>query len=341
MKKPSLILFFFSCLGHFTLSQTVTIGSQVWMTNNLNVSTFRNGDSIPYAKTAEEWKRACYEQRPVWCYYDNDTSKGAKYGKLYNWYAVNDPRGLAPQGWHVPSDNEWNTLTNYLGGEGNAVKKMKSTSGWNRNSNGTNESGFTGLPGGRFNFFNFDSFGSVGWWWSSTQYDRELAWVRSLSWNSGDPYRYYTFKFEGFSVRCLRTSAVVLVNPIQQVKSEPTIVYGADALTGERTSKILYYVQDGIVYGADSHDGRMTNIRLRYIVGNKVYAADSQTGERTGKVLRYIISGIVYGADSFTGAQTDKKLMYIQAGKVYAADGATGARTNKVLRHIIGNSLTD
>ena len=85
-------------------ASSVKIGSQVWATENLNVDRFRNGDPIPQAKTAEEWQNAGNNQQPAWCYYNNDPKNGESYGKLYNWYAVNDRRGLAPQGWHIPSD---------------------------------------------------------------------------------------------------------------------------------------------------------------------------------------------------------------------------------------------
>lgn len=106
---------------------TVTIGSQVWMTENLNVSQFNNGDIIPEAKTDEEWESYCFKEQACWCYYKNEP-KNAKYGKLYNWYAVNDPRGLAPQGFHVPSKQELIDLSKFIGENG--AKKIKSTSGW-------------------------------------------------------------------------------------------------------------------------------------------------------------------------------------------------------------------
>ena len=106
-------------------AQTVTIGTQIWTTKNLDVSTFRNGDVIPQASTDEAWKAAGENKQPAWCYYDNDTANASKYGKLYNWYAVNDPRGLAPAGYHIPTDAEWTVLTDYLGGYGIAGKKMK------------------------------------------------------------------------------------------------------------------------------------------------------------------------------------------------------------------------
>jgi len=95
--------------------KTVEIGEQVWMAENLNVSTFRNGDPIPQARTQEEWKKAGENKQAAWCYYDNNPANGKKYGKLYNYYATSDPRGLAPNGWHIPTDSEWKTLIKYLG----------------------------------------------------------------------------------------------------------------------------------------------------------------------------------------------------------------------------------
>ncbi len=86
---------------------SVKIGNQVWMTENLNVDRFRNGELIPEAKTKEEWIKAGENKQPAWCYYNNDPSNGKKYGKLYNWYAVSDSRGLAPENWRIPSDKEW------------------------------------------------------------------------------------------------------------------------------------------------------------------------------------------------------------------------------------------
>jgi uncharacterized protein (TIGR02145 family) len=146
----------------------VKIGDQIWMSKNLDVDTFRNGDPIPHAETDEAWEEAAENQEPAWCYYDNDPTNGEKYGKLYNWYAVNDPRGLAPEGWYIPSDDEWMTLIDYLGGEIEAGVKMKSTIGWNDDGNGTNESGFSGLPAGDRNWSFYD-IGKCGYWWSSTE----------------------------------------------------------------------------------------------------------------------------------------------------------------------------
>jgi uncharacterized protein (TIGR02145 family) len=189
---------------------SVKIGNQVWMSKNLDVDCFRNGDIIHEAKTFEQWRIAGKKKQPAWCYYDNDSVNRGKYGKLYNWYAVNDPRGLAPDGWHVPSDNEWSILIDFLGGNDIAGKKMKSRSGWSKISffksgNGTNKSGFTGFPGGyRYNFGDYNYVGKIGNWWSSTESNADGAWLRSLSGNYGDTYRSYYNKGNGFSVRCLR-----------------------------------------------------------------------------------------------------------------------------------------
>ena len=141
----------------------------------------------------------------AWCYYENETAKGTTYGKLYNWFAVNDARGLAPKGYHIPSDEEWTILTNYLGGENIAGTKMKSTSGWANNGNGTNSSAFAGLPGGYRGYFgDFDDVGVCGYWWSSSESGTNLAWCRYLGFYSGGVNRNHFNKQNGFSVRCLR-----------------------------------------------------------------------------------------------------------------------------------------
>jgi len=215
--KATLTLFFFVLIGTGSaiFSQTVTIGTQVWMTKNLDVSTFRNGDPIPEAKTNEEWKKAGENKQPAWCYYDNDPANGAKYGKLYNWYAVIDSRGLAPVGYHIPTDAEWSTFINYLdpnadGGNNynTAGGKMKSTGTqyWqSTNTDATNESGFSGLPGGNRSIDGtFNYIGLNGYWWSSSETATNTAWYRFLDYNNGNVYRYGNTKLNGFSVRCLR-----------------------------------------------------------------------------------------------------------------------------------------
>jgi len=126
----------------------VQIGSQIWAKRNLDVLTYRNGDTIPQVTDPTEWRNLT---TGAWCYYNNDPAMGEIYGKLYNWYAVRDPRGLSPEGWKIPSDSDWNILSNYLGGDSIAGGKLKST-GTNywlgTNYYGTNDYGFDALPSG-------------------------------------------------------------------------------------------------------------------------------------------------------------------------------------------------
>ncbi len=183
---------------------TVPIGTQIWAVANLNVSIFRNGDSIPEAATNEEWLRAGEARKPAWCYYNNDPLNGQKYGKLYNWYAVNDPRGLAPVGWILSSDEDWAKLTYYLGGQDVAGTKIKSSTGWKDGNNGTNETGFKGLPGGyRVENGTFLNVGSNGIWWSSTE-SKTLSAFDHYTALSGSLSRSSSPKQRGESVRCLK-----------------------------------------------------------------------------------------------------------------------------------------
>jgi uncharacterized protein (TIGR02145 family) len=184
--------------------EEVEIGDQIWMTRNLNVDKFCNGDPIPEAKTDEEWKKAEKDREPAWCYNENDPGNGEKYGKLYNWYAVNDHRGLAPEGWYIPRENEWMTLVDHLGGEDEAGEKMKSTIGWVDEGNGTNESGFLGLPGGARYFLSFEETGGIAYWWSSEEEASHSAWCFCISSGSGDICSYNFDKYQGLSVRCLK-----------------------------------------------------------------------------------------------------------------------------------------
>jgi uncharacterized protein (TIGR02145 family) len=213
LKKITIILLAFIAIVEVCYSQTVTIGTQVWSEKNLAVSTFRNGDPIPEAKTYAEWREAAKNQQPAWCYYENKQANEEVYGKLYNWYAVNDSRGLAPEGWRIPSDEDWTVLIDFLGGGREAGVKMKSTTLWDDyvgSGNGTNESGFLGLPGGCRNqdadFYFFEMMGEDGGWWCSTARSSTEAWCRSLIHMDGVAYRSYYEKVRGLSVRCVKNN---------------------------------------------------------------------------------------------------------------------------------------
>ncbi|HLF33663.1 MAG TPA: fibrobacter succinogenes major paralogous domain-containing protein, partial [Cyclobacteriaceae bacterium] len=205
----------FSCGG--AGEKTVMIGEQTWMVKNLDVSTFRNGDTIPEAKTAEEWIKAGQEGRPAWSYFYNDTENSKKYGKLYNWYAVSDPRTLAPQGWHIPGNDEWLMLSKAL--IENVGAKMKSRSGWENKGNGTNESGFTGLPGGwRDSAGEFRDIGYIGAWWSSSEIDALNATYWDVTENESQFYNSNTIKTEGHYIRCVSGETVSSVAETDQAE---------------------------------------------------------------------------------------------------------------------------
>lgn len=184
-----------------------------WMTRNLTVSNYRNGDPIPQVTDLNQWMSLT---TGAWCWYNNDSvTYGAIYGKLYNWYAVHDPRGLAPQGWHVPSDTEFHQLTACLGNDVIAVMKLREsgTDHWVAEDSANNSSGFTGLPGGITHSFG-SSFGEVGYsghWWSATEllppYLPGYAWLmvlRAHPNNEPDQVIISTIKERGLSVRCVK-----------------------------------------------------------------------------------------------------------------------------------------
>ena len=193
---------------------SIVVGSQIWNTSNLDVVTYSNGDPIPQVTNSTVWASLT---TGAWCWYNNDsTTYEATYGRMYNWYAVNDPRGLAPYGWHVPTDAEWNKMTKYLDatvdttcicGTGTSIgSQLKYTSGWNVSGNGTNSSGYAGLPGG-YRGLNgvFGSVGYGGYWWTSTDFGATVgAWYRTLSNGTSKVYRNDANRLMGFSVRVLR-----------------------------------------------------------------------------------------------------------------------------------------
>jgi uncharacterized protein (TIGR02145 family) len=186
-------------------TKAVMIGDQIWSSENLNVEFFANGDPIPEAKTYKEWERAVNKKQPAWCYYNNNPANGRTYGKLYNWYAVIDPRGVCPNEWHPPSDHEWSVVTSSLGGEMVAGTKIKSVDAWEIGG-GDNSSGFAALPGGgRFSTGEFGKIGHYGIWWSTTGYTTEEAWSRSLyDTNPRKVGRMTLNKGSAFSVRCVK-----------------------------------------------------------------------------------------------------------------------------------------
>jgi len=178
---------------------SVKIGTQTWTSTNLDVSTFKNGKPIPEIESPKEFYRAGLNGKPAWCYYNKNSSDRSKYGKLYNWYAVHDSNGLAPEGWHIPTDDEWAILINYLGGSNIAGKKMKSDIYWD----GNNNSGFNALPAGYSTNGKSDDAGAYASFWSVTEISTGGVWDRNLDTGFLQVYRDDENKANGFSVRCV------------------------------------------------------------------------------------------------------------------------------------------
>jgi len=183
---------------------TIKIGNQYWMIENLKVTRYRNGDAIQNEKDDDAWANL---STGAYCDYENNTSNSKTYGRLYNWYAVNDSRNICPAGWHVPTNDEWFTLTNLLGGDEVAAGKLKEAGieHWlSPNEGATNETGFTALPGGyRDTDGSFSDIGFSGDWWSSTLFIQGVAWERLLYYRSPGVYTHGNAIRSGFSVRCI------------------------------------------------------------------------------------------------------------------------------------------
>jgi uncharacterized protein (TIGR02145 family) len=182
---------------------TTVIGTQQWMSKNLDAAFYKNGDPIPQVTDPTAWAALT---TGAWCYYNNDSTQGTTYGKLYNWYAVNDSRGLAPTGWHIPSEAEWTALSATLGGNSVSGAKMKEagTLHWGL-PKGNNNSSFTGLPGGyRNDIGSFSLIGDLGGWWSSTASGTTSARGGDLYFNTSAFNTNFYPKLYGFSVRCVR-----------------------------------------------------------------------------------------------------------------------------------------
>ncbi len=187
--------------------RTVTINGQQWMAENLSVTSYRNGDPIRHAATAAEWEAAARRGEGAWCYYSNNPQHGDSHGILYNWYAINDPRGLAPEGWHIPDDREWSSLAEMFGGRACAGAFMKAgtRNGLDLPLLYSSSGGFRALPSGyrrndgRFYYLNTNTY-----FWSSTRFIEGFAWFHHLNGANDMVFRNDTSMGNGMSVRCVR-----------------------------------------------------------------------------------------------------------------------------------------
>ena len=184
--------------------KSVRIGEQVWMSENLRTTKYNDGTVIPNITGDAEWEAL---STGAWCHYENGNQYENTYGKLYNWYAVETGK-LCPTGWHVPTDEEWTDLTDYLAANGYDGKEgtaLKATSGWDSDGNGTDDYGWNGLPGGRrSDGGNFFFFGGLGSLWSSSEGGIYDVWIRNFSSSSDNLWRDSEYEGSGLSVRCLR-----------------------------------------------------------------------------------------------------------------------------------------
>ncbi|HOY30278.1 MAG TPA: fibrobacter succinogenes major paralogous domain-containing protein [Bacteroidales bacterium] len=184
----------------------VTIGSQVWMVENLKTTKYRDGTAIPNVTDNAAWINL---GTGAYCNYSNTAAQSDTYGRLYNWYAITDSRNLAPEGWHIPSSAEWQTLVDYLGGTGVAGGKLKETgtTHWlSPNTGASDTHGFAAFPGGLRNSFDgaFQEMTVYGLWWCSTSFDSSKAWYWEMGFDYSDIHKLNFLKKYGCSVRCIK-----------------------------------------------------------------------------------------------------------------------------------------
>lgn len=295
----------------------ITIGRQVWAARNLNVDKFRNGDLITEAKTDEEWKRAGDNKQPAWCWYDNKQENGERFGRLYNWYAVSDHRGLAPEGWRVPSDDDWKQLTDFLGGSAVAGARLKSPDFKPGSEDKVGGHNFNALPGGgRYHFGYFYGSGSLGYWWTATEYgDYSFGWYRFLYFNSNVVFRYLDVKGYGFSVRCIREYEVKKTaaagkpeSDVLLIVDEPPSFPGGDTALDswmDKNLKIPAEAKRSRIHGRSivslivESDGSLSNVVVKRTIGGGcdeeavrlVQAMPKWTpGKQNGKIVRVQIN---------------------------------------------------
>lgn len=252
----------------------IQIGTQTWMVENLKTGHYRNGDPIPNITSSSEWSKL---KEGAFCIYNNSTAANF-YGYFYNWYAVNDSRNIAPEGWHVPSDSEWQTLQSYIsvhtGSSGNIGKALASNSAWNSSTSANaignkpennNSSGFTAYPAGlRKTAGSFANAGEYTYWWSTTESStNKYPWTRLLCVNCNDMSRNYNYKEDGLSVRCVRDAVA------------PTLK------TTEVAAIVSFSAISGGVFTNDGGAG-ITSKGVCWSTSPNPTTADSKTNEGSG-----------------------------------------------------------
>jgi uncharacterized protein (TIGR02145 family) len=203
MKKLIALLILLG-LNNFCYSQIVTIGNQVWMTRNLDVDKFRNGDPIPEAKTQEEWEKAIQDERPAWCFFNNNPRSGYKYGKIYNWYAVQDSRGLAEEGWRIPNDEDWKTLSKTLSKNNQRRINFKKKHKVSERPKVTPLKIVCSNPPNLFCSSKNILFRRKSCYWWSISDNKYYAMKSMTYFKNGNIFRSDNKGFSGFAVRCIK-----------------------------------------------------------------------------------------------------------------------------------------
>lgn len=203
---------------------TVDIGTQTWMKENLKVTHYNNGDAIPNVTSNSVWASL---STGAYCYFNNNSTYASTYGILYNYYSVVDSRKLCPTGWYVPSKAEWAELSEFLGGEevaGGKLKEIGTTHWFSPNTGATDEVGFTALPGGLRHYDgSFGMLGEHGSWWTTTVSNNGEVWINDLFFENRKIWSYEFGKTFGFSVRCIKdiTSNIEDFNKLNNIKIYP------------------------------------------------------------------------------------------------------------------------
>ena len=271
-----------TCIAH-----DVTIGLQTWTGCNLDVDTYRNGDSIPEVSDPIAWIALT---TGAWCWYANYSINGPIYGKLYNWHAVNDPRGLAPVGYHVPTDAEWTVLTDYLGGlpvAGGAMKEEGFCHWETPNTGATNTSLFTGLPGGyRDDIGDYGYIGSYGFWWSSTEGSINGAWFRFLFNIGGNANKSIYDKTDGLSVRLIK-DCPTCIDGVVTIDTQTWTICNTD-ITEYRDGTPIPEITDPVAWGS------ATTGAWCY------YANNSANGTTYGRLYNWYAAAGIYDAASLS-----------------------------------------
>jgi uncharacterized protein (TIGR02145 family) len=206
----AILLLFINSKQNTVIYEYTKIGSQKWMKMNLDKNTFNNGDIIPEVKSEAEWIKYGQEGKPAICYYSNLKSNGIKYGALYNYWAVKDERGLAPEGWHIPSESELNELMNFSEGEGldSGAYYLKDSLNWNEKIKSKNSFGFNALPSGyRYKNGKFFTIGIQATWWTTSSFNTSEAFYYSMQKEVKQIIKYHSSFINGYSVRCIKGSA--------------------------------------------------------------------------------------------------------------------------------------